>query len=287
MKRSTLLISASAVGASIFAFSVANATLFGSSDRVSKNVRTKIEAGLPNTTFDRIVKMPETDLIAAETGNTVLYFTSDARFAIVGDVLDIENGLNLTDVRREQLAGMTNVIGKALGSPSATNSGAAAGAAGAAAPAARAVPPARPSAPSNMTVDLPPENMVVHNAGASTVLYVVVDYNCSYCRRLFSEMDGMDIEVREIALSYLSPDSGVKAAAVLCSDDPEALSASFLTGNVGAEITTCSDGVAKVEQNTQWAQDSGISGTPFLIRPDGQTNSGYLPADRLLAFIGQ
>jgi thiol:disulfide interchange protein DsbC len=138
-----------------------------------------------------------------------------------------------------------------------------------------------------MTVDLPPENMIVHNAGASTVLYVVVDYNCSYCRRLYSEMSLMDIEVREIPVSYLSPDSGVKAAAVLCSDDPEALSASFLTGNVGAQITTCSEGVSKVEQNTQWAQDSGIGGTPFMIRPDGQTHSGYLPADRVLAFIGQ
>ncbi|MGB6229964.1 MAG: DsbC family protein, partial [Litorimonas sp.] len=119
------------------------------------------------------------------------------------------------------------------------------------------------------------------------VLYVVSDYNCSYCRRLHTDLEGRDIEVREIPVGYLGQTSSLKAAAALCADDPAAAARTFLSGGEPTKITTCTDGEDRVAENTAWAQAQGISGTPFLILQTGTTRSGYLEPAALDAFLGE
>jgi len=241
----------------------------------------RIKEAFPKTTFDRIYADESTKLIVAESGNTVLYFTPDGRYALVGNILDLERKVDMTEERKRSLAAANQLeakaFGKALPAPAAQ-----AAAAGQAAPA----PQGRPAAPTVMEVDLPDANFVVHNAGASRVIYVVSDYNCSFCKRLNAELDGLDVEVREIPVSYLGQESGIKAASALCSDDPGAKAQDFYNGTAGTSISTCTEGENIVAQNTQWAQSRGISGTPFIIDEDGKTNNGFMPQGRLKAFLG-
>ena len=240
---------------------------------VSRETRERLETAFPNTTFDRLYPLAETGLIAGESGETVVYFTQDGRYALVGNVLDLENRTDLTEQRRRELGDSAALEAKAFG-PAAKP-----------APAPREPAQARPVPASSITVDLPAANLVTHNPGGSDVLYVVSDYNCSFCRRLHADLEGLDIEVREIPVSYMGQMSGLKAASALCSDDPAGTAKTFLDGREPTEITTCTEGEASVAENTAWAQARGISGTPFLILESGETRSGYLEPPALQAFL--
>lgn len=241
----------------------------------------QVEASFPNTTFEKIYHHDATGLLAAETGNKVIFLTADATHVLAGEVFDLESKTNISEVRERELAAANALEASLTGA-----GGKAVQAVAGEAPARAARAPQDREAGATMDVDLPMENMVVHNPGGSQVLYVVADYNCGYCKRLYAEMQGMDVEIREIPVSYLSPDSGIKGASVLCSDDKAAAADAFLTGSADTRITTCTEGERQVEQNTSWAQERGIGGTPFMIRATGETQSGYLPSGRLKAFLG-
>ena len=243
---------------------------------VSGVIAGRVAEAFPNTNFDRVYPHSATGLVAAETGNKIIFLTADAKHVLAGEVFDLVSKTNITELRERELASSNALEAAVTGASKAV---------GVAARPSDKVPTARAQAGAMMTVDLPGENMVVHNPGGSEVVYVVADYNCGYCKRLFAEMEGIDVEVREIPVSYLSPDSGIKGASVLCADDKAAAARDFLMGTADMRVTTCMEGTQQVEQNTLWAQSMGIGGTPFLIRPSGQTNSGYLPADRLKAFL--
>lgn len=244
---------------------------------VSDETRNRLADAFPKAEFDRIYPVDGTPLLAGESGETIIYFTQDARFALVGNVLDLETKTDITERRRRELGDAAALEAKAFGR----------GVAGGAAVAAeRSAPaPARPEAPSRMDVDLPDANLVVHNAGGADVIHVVSDYNCSFCKRLHAELEGMDVEIREIPVSYLGQQSGLKAASALCADDPAGAAKAFLNGEGGTSITTCTEGEDIVAANTAWAQGQGISGTPFIILPDGSTQPGYVPAAQLKALV--
>lgn len=255
-------------------------------DRLSDSAKTRIEAAFPNSTFDRI-RMDETSgLITAESGTTILYFTTDGKIALVGNLLDLENKVDLTAERQEELQAASVLEARAFGKVPPAQAAAAPSA-----PAAGAAPQ-RPTAPQSVDIaSIPESNLVVHNPGGSKVVYVVSDYNCSFCRRLHQEMDGLDIEIREIPVGFLGQDSSIKGSAALCSEDPEGLAKGFFNGSGGTRISTCSEGDAAVQANTAWASQMGITGTPFIIVPGDETqpmrtNSGYMDLQRLLPFIG-
>lgn len=270
--KALFIASVSAVG--LIGFSTVGSAMIGGN-------YAKIENAFPNTSFDRIYKDEDTKLLVAEAGETIIYFTADQSYAIVGNVLDLENKVDLTDERKKKLVAANALEARAFGkpAPSARPSG----------PDTREAAiqePPRPEVPSNLTVDLPMENMVVHNEGAGKIVYVVVDYNCSFCRRLFMEMEGLDFEIREIPVGFLGQDSRIKASAALCSDDPGAMAEAFFNGTADTRLSTCTEGDNAVAQNTEWVTSRGIGGTPFIITEDGRTNSGYLPAHRLNPFLG-
>ena len=267
------------IGASVLALTTGQ-------DRLSDAAKTRIEAAFPNSTFDRI-RMDETSgLITAESGTTILYFTTDGKIALVGNLLDLENKVDLTAERQEELQAASVLEARAFGKVPPAEA--------AAAPSAPAAGAAQQRPTATQSVDIasiPESNLVVHNPGGSKVVYVVSDYNCSFCRRLHQEMEGLDIEIREIPVGFLGQDSSIKGSAALCSEDPEGLAKGFFNGSGGTRISTCSEGDAAVQANTAWASQMGITGTPFIIVPGDETqpmrtNSGYMDLQRLLPFIG-
>lgn len=282
-----LLGSAAVFAVGVLTMNFLGDVFYGEPSKLTDDTKTRIEAAFPNSTFDRIRYDETTKLVTAESGATILYFTTDGKIALVGNLLDLVNKVDLTAKRQEELQAASVLEARAFGKAAPAQ---------AAAPysptAPSAAAPQRPTAPQSVDIaSLPEANLVVHNPGASKVVYVVSDYNCSFCRRLHSEMEGLDIEIREIPVGFLGQDSTIKGSAALCSDDPEALAKGFFNGSAGTRISTCTEGDAAVQANTAWASQMGITGTPFIIVPGDETtpmrtNSGYMELQRLLPFIG-
>jgi len=116
---------------------------------------------------------------------------------------------------------------------------------------------------------------------------VFTDIDCTFCRRLHSQID--DYMKEGIQIRYLLyPRSGprspswTKAEHVWCADNRnEALTLAkrdedYPTHDCDASII-----------NTHYAlgQDVGLRGTPAIVLEDGTLVSGYLPADKLKAAI--
>lgn len=253
----------------------------GSKPVVNEAVKAKISEAFPNTTFNRIAVDDATGMIVGEAGQTVLYFTKNARHVFVGDVMDLEERINITEKRRSELASVASLEAKAFGEAApALKPSEPARAAGA--------PSARPERPSIVDVStIPLDNVVIKNKGAGQVVYVVSDYNCSFCKKLHDTLKLIpDIEIREIPVGFLRPDSAIKGAAVLCAENPESKAQSFFDGSAGSEITTCTDGEERVAANSQWMEANGISGTPLMIKENGQVLNGAQPLPNIKAFLG-
>lgn len=112
---------------------------------------------------------------------------------------------------------------------------------------------------------------------------VFTDVDCTYCRKLHSEIDQyLD---HGIAIRYvLYPRNGPASRAwstsedVLCARDKgKALTAAKL----GREFETSKCDSSMLTRHYMLGQDIGLSGTPAIVFDDGTMVGGYLPPDAL------
>jgi len=115
---------------------------------------------------------------------------------------------------------------------------------------------------------------------------VFTDIDCSYCRKLHSEMKqytDAGIEIRYMAY----PRAGIKSksfnetVSVWCSDDRKT---AITTAKSGGDVKqqTCDN---PVKQHYDIGKKLGVKGTPTLVLKGGRTLPGYVPADRLLNIL--
>lgn len=228
-----------------------------------------IRSEFSETKFDKLEYDEDLDLIVGEAAALVMYFNKAGTHVLIGNVLEVESGRDLSAERRRVLSDKLSMKSRIAGNSAHKDGGL---------KAAAQVPPApngssrAPAEPRIIDVDLPIENMAVMNEGGKHIVHVVSDYNCGFCRKLHAELPGLgfDIEVREIPTGIFGKQaSALKAASVLCSDDKEAaVNDAYSSGRAG-KVVTCSEGEEKVAQNTAWARAQGVSGTPAVIMPDG------------------
>ena len=134
------------------------------------------------------------------------------------------------------------------------------------------------------------KDLVIFPAKGETTgsMYVFTDVDCSYCRRLHSEMDTYNsngIEVRYISWPRCGTNciSYEKAVAVWCSDDPQAAMSLAKSGAM-PEPKTCDN---PVKEQHDLAVRLGLRGTPFIILDDGRTIPGYKPAAEIVEMLNQ
>jgi len=122
---------------------------------------------------------------------------------------------------------------------------------------------------------------------------VFTDIDCTYCRKLHSQIDGYldrGIEVRYA----LYPRNGRRSAAwtkseqVWCADDRnQALTSAKL--DRAFKSSQCD--AAVINEHYSLGQDIGLSGTPAIVLEDGTLIAGYLTPEqlgqRLNAFAGE
>ncbi len=115
---------------------------------------------------------------------------------------------------------------------------------------------------------------------------VFTDIDCGYCRKLHNEMDGYND--KGIRVRYLFfPRAGVgsksyqKAVSVWCADDRNAAMTQAKNGMPLPE----KDCENPVRREMQLGQLLGVTGTPAIFLEDGQMLPGYIPPDKLKAFL--
>jgi thiol:disulfide interchange protein DsbC len=142
----------------------------------------------------------------------------------------------------------------------------------------------RDSARQAMMSAVPQEQMIIFSP--EVVKYsinVFTDVDCTYCRRLHSQIDeylAQGIEIRYLLYPRNGPtsQSWVTAEQVWCSDNRnEALTLAKL----GQEFETHECDASMVSKHYLMGQDVGLSGTPAIVFENGQLVSGYVPAERL------
>jgi len=112
---------------------------------------------------------------------------------------------------------------------------------------------------------------------------VFTDIDCTFCRRLHSQIDEYmeeGIEVRYFLYPRSGPatESWVKAEQVWCSKDRnEALTLAKLDKNF--DSSQCDSSI--VSKHYAVGQDVGLRGTPAIVLEDGTLFSGYLPPRQL------
>ncbi|WP_246480530.1 DsbC family protein [Motiliproteus sediminis] len=135
---------------------------------------------------------------------------------------------------------------------------------------------------------LNPEDMVIFSPAGEVkaTVYAFTDVDCGYCRKLHSEMADYNkagIEIRYLAFPRAGVGSGAynKMVSVWCADDRQ----QAMTQTKAGQAIAAKECVNPVAAQYQLGQEFGVNGTPALVFEDGSLMPGYVPADRLAAFI--
>jgi len=131
---------------------------------------------------------------------------------------------------------------------------------------------------------VPPEDVITYTP--ETVRHTVsvfTDIDCTFCRRLHSQLDEYmeeGIEIRYFLYPRNGPTSAswVKAQNVWCAENRnEALTLAKLDQEF--PMHDCDSSI--VNSHYAIGQDVGLRGTPAIVAEDGTLFSGYLPAKQL------
>lgn len=135
-----------------------------------------------------------------------------------------------------------------------------------------------------MMTDISDDQLIVFKPeNVRHVVSVFTDVDCTFCRRLHSQIDEYMDEGIEIRY-FLYPRSGpaspswTKAEQVWCADDRnEALTLAKLDKNF--DTHDCDASI--ISTHYAMGQDVGLRGTPAIVLEDGTLFSGYLPPRQL------
>ena len=174
-------------------------------------------------------------------GAIVAYISGDGRYLLQGDLIDLDQQVNLSEASRDE-------------------------------------------ARKAMMSEVPQEHMIIFTPDeVKYSISVFTDVDCTYCRRLHSQIDeylAEGIEVRYLLYPRNGPRSAswVTAEQVWCSDNRnEALTLAKLD----QKFPTHECDASMVSTHYLMGQDVGLQGTPAIVFENGQLVSGYVAAQRL------
>jgi thiol:disulfide interchange protein DsbC len=111
---------------------------------------------------------------------------------------------------------------------------------------------------------------------------VFTDIDCGYCRKLHKEMQQyLDAGIRVRYMFFPRAGAGSmswkKAEAVWCAKDRKA-ALTAAKNSQPIEMKTCANPIA---EHMALVDKLGARGTPFIVLEDGETQPGYVPADKM------
>jgi thiol:disulfide interchange protein DsbC len=113
---------------------------------------------------------------------------------------------------------------------------------------------------------------------------IFTDVDCGYCRKFHNEIKdfnnlGITVDYVAFPRSGLNSDSYNKIVTAWCSNDPKNTLTKMKQG-IDVNLSTCQDN--PVESHYLLGQKIGITGTPAIIKSNGELLPGYLPPAELL-----
>ena len=123
---------------------------------------------------------------------------------------------------------------------------------------------------------------VVRGAGSRS-LAIFSDPDCSYCRKLESELAKLaDVTLYTFPFVLLNPDSAPRAVSVWCSPDRAKSWQHLLAGGTTPAASECPN---PIQRNIALAGRLGVTGTPTLINQYGRVLPGAASAAQIDAFL--
>jgi len=209
-------------------------------------LKQKLSQMFPNEVPFKVAKTPVPGLYEVDFGDSFMYITGDAEYAVKGDIIHMLTNVNLTDKKRAEsrLQTMTAITDK-------------------------------------NTIIYPAKNKIL-------TMTVFTDIDCSYCRKLHSDMEGynkLGIEVRYAFYprAGLGSNSYKKAVSVWCAGDQNKALDDAKAGR-RIEIKDCEN---PVKSHMETADKLGVNSTPTLVFEDGTIIPGYIPPARLIDVLKQ
>jgi len=215
-------------------------------DALIAKLTTRIRSVLPDAKVTSIKPAPVPGLYEVSIGPTILYMTGDGKFAVRGDIFDLESKRNVTDERRMQ-ARVESL--KGLGESS-------------------------------------PIRFAATGGKTQHEIYVFTDIDCGYCRKMHKEINqltsaGVTVNYLAFPRTGLDGESYDKAVAVWCASDRQAALTNAKTGKK-VQNAKCDNPVA---QHFRLGEAMGVQGTPAVYSADGEELGGYIPAQELVRIL--
>lgn len=199
---------------------------------------------VPGVAADRVAAAPIEGMYEVTVGPHLFYVSSDGRFMMRGEIVDLDSRKNLTrPARNRARAAAIDGLGEA-----------------------------------SMIVFSPPAPSDTNGDQVT----VFTDVDCGYCAKLHREID--DYLAEGITIRYIAfPRAGVPSdsydtmVSVWCSDDPrQAMTDAKARREV--EPKTCENPVAS---QYEMGRLVGVRGTPTIVMSTGDIIPGYVPAKEL------
>jgi len=212
------------------------------------DIRAQLAKKIPGTRPEDVRPSPVVGLYEISLGTSTGYISADGKYLLSGDLYEIATKTNITEERR------TVVREQAIAALKESD-----------------------------TIVFGPASAAKHT------ITVFIDVDCGYCRKLHSEMaelNKLGIRVRYTAYPRTGPgtSSWSKMEAVWCSKDRrDALTRAQLDQDIGS----ASCGVTPVSYQYKLGGDLGVSGTPAIFTEAGDYIGGYLPPQKLAAYLDE
>lgn len=217
-------------------------------EEVSERLAARMAKLFPKEKITDVTPSPVPGLHEVLVGGSLFYISSDGRYVVHGDLIDLDAHLNISDQRR---ALARKQVFEGLDEKG--------------------------------FIDFPSSLPTTKKT-----LYVFTDIDCAYCRKMHTEVGRLNqagIRVRYLAFprSGLKGPSFDKAVGVWCAPNrQEALTQAKL--GLATNSPKCDNPVAK---EFELGNAMGVSGTPAVYTDQGKHIGGYVPAEEMIKMLAE
>lgn len=215
----------------------------------------------PNSNIASVMESPIPGLYEVVAGSNIFYVQPGRDYIIAGHIFDTNDQRDLTAARKRELGMM----------PSTDES----------------KPTQQAQRGPKMDTDelwesLPADMAITSGPQDAPAIAVFTDPACPHCQRFERILPQLgDLRVYRIVMP-LSPNPAAKqlAAQAMCADDPVAAYQSLMHGQGAPEVADeqcLAQAQAQIAKNERFAAQTGVRGTPFFVRPDGEYRMGFNP----------
>ena len=210
-------------------------------------LRAALAQSMPDLEVTDIAESPIPGVLELTTGAQIVYITPDAKYVLEGNLIDIQQRVNITERRQGtiQYAAISSMD------------------------------------ESKMVVYRPAEA-----DDKKRTITIFTDTSCPYCSRLHQEVSGLlseGVSVRYLLYprAGLGSDAHQELESVWCADDPlVAMTEAKARRPIARK--TCDN---PIEEHIALARQVGLQGTPLIFLDNGTKIPGYRPAAELLRLI--